>query len=96
MGTVSRTIVGAAVFLGLAFSAAAVEAKSSPSTASSGSSYSANDEYYTNVDGRRVHRPVRANRPPPGASAKCRDGTYSFSLHRRGTCSYHGGVAQWL
>jgi len=34
--------------------------------------------------------------PPPGATAICRDGTFSFSLHRSGTCSHHGGVAQWL
>ena len=33
---------------------------------------------------------------PPGASARCRDGTYSYSHHRRGTCSHHGGVARWL
>lgn len=29
-------------------------------------------------------------------SALCRDGTYSYSQHRRGTCSWHGGVAVWL
>jgi hypothetical protein len=34
--------------------------------------------------------------PPPGATALCRDGTYSFSQHRSGTCSHHGGVAKWL
>jgi hypothetical protein len=34
--------------------------------------------------------------PPPGATAVCRDGTYSFSQHHSGTCSHHGGVAQWL
>jgi uncharacterized protein DUF3761 len=33
---------------------------------------------------------------PAGATARCRDGTYSFSRHRSGTCSYHGGVATWL
>lgn len=33
---------------------------------------------------------------PSGASAICRDGTYSFSQSRRGTCSHHGGVAKWL
>ena len=33
---------------------------------------------------------------PIGATARCRDATYSFSQHRRGTCSYHGGAAQWL
>jgi len=53
-------------------------------------------DYYVNVDGRCVHRPIQADRPPAGASAKCRDGTYSFSQHRRGTCSRHGGVASWL
>ncbi|PAU45220.1 hypothetical protein CK936_30680 [Streptomyces albireticuli] len=31
-----------------------------------------------------------------GASAVCNDGSYSYSAHRRGTCSHHGGVAQWL
>jgi len=34
--------------------------------------------------------------PPPGATAQCRDGTYSYSQHRSGTCSHHGGVAVWL
>lgn len=31
-----------------------------------------------------------------GASAICSDGTCSYSAHRQGTCSHHGGVAQWL
>ena len=33
---------------------------------------------------------------PAGATAECRDGTYSFSQSRSGTCSHHGGVARWL
>ncbi|MEU7087692.1 DUF3761 domain-containing protein [Streptomyces achromogenes] len=33
---------------------------------------------------------------PSGATAQCNDGTYSYSAHRRGTCSHHGGVAVWL
>ena len=33
---------------------------------------------------------------PPGATARCSDGTFSFSQHRSGTCSHHGGVAVWL
>ncbi|MGP0095130.1 MAG: DUF3761 domain-containing protein [Xanthobacteraceae bacterium] len=33
---------------------------------------------------------------PLGATARCGDGTYSFSKTRRGTCSSHGGIAQWL
>lgn len=33
---------------------------------------------------------------PSSATARCRDGTYSFSAHRRGTCSHHGGVSAWL
>jgi hypothetical protein len=31
-----------------------------------------------------------------GATAKCKDGSYSHSTHHSGTCSRHGGVAQWL
>jgi hypothetical protein len=30
-----------------------------------------------------------------GATAICRDGTYSYSKSRSGTCSGHGGVGQW-
>lgn len=33
---------------------------------------------------------------PPGATAICKDGTYSYAQHRTGACSHHGGVAQWL
>lgn len=51
---------------------------------------------YTNSRGHCVRRPVRANSAPIGATARCRDGTYSFSESRRGTCSWHGGVASWL
>jgi len=39
---------------------------------------------------------VQDTRPPTGATARCRDGMYSFSRHRSGTCSHHGGVATWL
>lgn len=31
-----------------------------------------------------------------GATARCRDGSLSYSAHRRGTCSHHGGVAVWF
>jgi len=51
---------------------------------------------YENVNGDQVPRPYVAPSAPAGATAKCRDGTYSFSQHRSGTCSHHGGVAQWL
>lgn len=34
--------------------------------------------------------------PPPGATARCRDGAYSYSQHHSGTCSWHGGVVAWL
>jgi hypothetical protein len=51
---------------------------------------------YRNVDGICVHRPVVSSTVPAGATAVCRDGTYSFSLHHQGTCSGHGGVARWV
>ena len=54
-------------------------------------------EHYRNKSGQDVHSPAKTTngRVPTGASAKCVDGTYSFSRHHSGTCSRHGGVAQW-
>jgi len=53
---------------------------------------------YSNSRGEWLPSPTRTpnDSPPPGASARCRDGTYSFSRSRSGTCSHHGGVGQWL
>ena len=51
---------------------------------------------YINVDGQRVPSPVFTDRRPAEATARCRDGSYSFSQHRQGTCSHHGGVAEWF
>lgn len=55
-----------------------------------------NDNSYINSDGNSIHSPAYSNTVPLGATAKCRDGTYSFSQHRSGTCSGHGGVEQWF
>jgi len=33
---------------------------------------------------------------PPGATARCNDGTYWTAPARQGACSGHGGVTQWL
>lgn len=56
------------------------------------------DGYYQNSDGQEIHRPshTKSGKAPDGATAKCRDGSYSFSTHHRGTCSRHGGVSEWL
>jgi hypothetical protein len=35
-------------------------------------------------------------RHPRGATAICADSTYSYSRHRTGTCSRHGGAIEWL
>ena|ERR1035437_10089064 len=67
-----------------------------PTTPSNATSNLSNDNFYTNVNNNQVHSPAYSNSVPAGASAQCRDGTYSFSQHRSGTCSHHGGVAQWL
>ncbi|MGA8546840.1 MAG: DUF3761 domain-containing protein [Mycobacterium sp.] len=64
--------------------------------------------YYENSDGQCIPDPssglppagapglVGGGAPPPGATAICRDGEYSFSTHHSGTCSRHDGVRQWL
>jgi hypothetical protein len=52
---------------------------------------------YTNSNGNTVPSPSYSTdgNVPAGATAQCNDGTYSFSQHRSGTCSHHGGVAVW-
>jgi hypothetical protein len=42
-----------------------------------------------------VPAPPVAPAPAPGAGATalCRDGTYSYAAHHQGACSSHGGVA---
>jgi Protein of unknown function (DUF3761) len=57
--------------------------------------------YYTNSNGHQVPRPCgnsKIDAPPSGATAICRDGSYSFSEHpyAAGTCSHHGGVESHL
>lgn len=48
--------------------------------------------YYKNSSGKCVKQP---SSHPAGATAKCKDGTYSYSTHRSGTCSHHRGVSIW-
>lgn len=44
----------------------------------------------------QTQAPKATNSAPNGATAQCKDGSYSFSQNRKGTCSHHGGVASWL
>ena len=58
--------------------------------------YQSSDAFYRSSDGSRVHGPTRQANPAYGrVSADCRDGTHSYSHHRQGTCSGHGGVDAW-
>jgi hypothetical protein len=36
------------------------------------------------------------NTDPTGATAKCKDGSYSKSKTHKGSCSHHGGVAEFI
>ena len=78
--------------------ARAASATAAPASATAASPRLLEPGHYRNVDGAIVHSPAHTDigAAPPGASAQCRDATYSFSTHRRGTCSHHGGVARWL
>ena len=81
----------------LLFSAAA-HADNPPSPATPDESQLLEHRHYLNKDHQEVHSPAhsKTGTAPAGATAKCRDGTYSFSQHRSGTCSHHGGVLSWL
>jgi len=52
--------------------------------------------HYTNRSAHRVHSPAHSTNGgvPTGATARCGDGSYSFSEHHSGTCSGHHGVAE--
>ncbi|MGN5575902.1 MULTISPECIES: DUF3761 domain-containing protein [Citrobacter] len=39
---------------------------------------------------------VVPNAVESGATARCKDGSFSHSKQHSGSCSRHGGVAQWL
>lgn len=79
-------------------SVASASATHASETAKAQQSHLIESGAYTNSQGARVHRPAHTDTgtTPAGASAQCRDGSYSFSRSRRGTCSHHGGVARWL
>lgn len=70
----------------------------SPTPITSTSGNLDNNKTYINSSGNEVHSPANTTdgSVPAGASARCGDGTYSFSQSRRGTCSSHHGVSQWL
>ena len=53
---------------------------------------------YQNVDGLCIsdEQAPTGSGAPSGATAVCKDGSYSFSTHHTGTCSGHHGVSQWL
>ncbi|MFC8678078.1 DUF3761 domain-containing protein [Streptomyces griseorubiginosus] len=65
------------------------DSSSSDSSSSIGGTDSTEDDSSSSSSG-------DTQQAPAGATAQCNDGTYSYSAHRRGTCSHHGGVAVWL
>ena len=70
--------------------------KPAPTAKSATSVPLSNNNHYVNSSGNVVHSPAKAPSVPQGATAVCGDGSYSFSQHRQGTCSHHGGVSRWL
>ena len=56
-------------------------------------SYSCGSGSYRNAYGSCTRSPKRTY--SFGATAICKDGAYSFSKTRSGTCSWHGGVRRW-
>ena len=54
----------------------------------------------THTSGARREAPAApargADEDATGATARCRDGTYSHAKTHQGACSHHKGVAQWL
>lgn len=51
---------------------------------------------YNSCLGIRTHIPSNDPYTASTPSALCRDGSYSYSKTRSGTCSWHGGVLTWF
>ena len=67
-----------------------------PALAREASYGASSHRYYRSSDGSEVHGPTKAANPDYGrVTATCGDGTSSYSHHRAGTCSGHGGVGAW-
>jgi len=96
--SVANTAVQANQFAPLQSAPTAVQPISAPAAVQTPAPSLSNDNYYVNSSGNTVHSPAYSanDEVPAGATARCADGTYSFSEHRQGTCSHHGGVAEWL
>jgi len=50
----------------------------------------------TNAGAAKSGEEKEAANSPAGATARCKDGTYSHAAHHQGACSHHGGVAEFL
>jgi Protein of unknown function (DUF3761) len=57
--------------------------------------YQCNGNHYVNSSGVEVHSPSCGQASEGHETAICHDGSHSYSMHRSGTCSRHGGVARW-
>ncbi len=69
----------------------------STSSHSGGSTYGSSSSHTSYSGSNQLsYRSKKRRRQSGSPTAICRDGTYSYSKNRRGTCSHHGGVAQWL
>ena len=79
-----------AAFIATAVAAAAI-GLASPAHSTPGGCYIASS-------GDCVPYPQQGGQQPPNATAKCADGSWSFSEHPHasGTCHGHGGVQQYL
>jgi hypothetical protein len=45
---------------------------------------------------RAVRHTPKAPAHPAGATAVCRDGTFSYAAHHPGACFHHGGVLKFF
>ena len=76
--------------------AAATAAATTPAAPAAAAAAAPTAAAKTSTATKSVPTASASNTDPTGATAKCKDGTYSKSQHHAGTCSSHGGVAEWL
>jgi nitrogen fixation protein FixH len=94
--TLAVVLLGIVLFTQLFVAQTASQSQTGSTANNNHAAQQAKTGTYQNSKAQTVKRPENCSSAPQGATAQCRDGTYSFSRSRRGTCSHHGGVAKWL
>lgn len=91
-GTLIMRLLAVAVLVAPLLAQSAFAAQTTPATDSV--SKATSPGFTVNTNGKTLS--INTAKMPEGATAKCKDGSFSFEPRKTTTCSGHMGVAQWF